>query len=74
MFSIYGKYHPLKIGKEIFKNENKNIKINIYLNETEKKMLKEKSSEMKLSQSNFIRKLIDDFKTQKTFAFFTSLI
>lgn len=40
----------------------RNIKINVYLNETEKKMLKEKSSESKLSQSDFIRNLIDHFK------------
>lgn len=40
----------------------RNIKINVYLNETEKKMLEEKSSKTKLSQSDFIRKLIDDFK------------
>lgn len=40
----------------------RNIKINVFLNETEKKMLEEKFSKMKLSQSDFIRKLIDDFK------------
>lgn len=40
----------------------RNIKINVFLNETEKKMLEEKSSKIKLSQSDFIRKLIDDFK------------
>ena len=40
----------------------RNIKINVYLNGTEKKMLEEKSSKIKLSQSDFIRKLIDDFK------------
>ena len=38
----------------------RNIKINIYQNK--KNMLEEKSSKTKLSQSNFIRKLIDDFK------------
>ena len=38
----------------------RNIKINIYQNK--KNMLEEKSSKIKLSQSNFIRKLIDDFK------------
>ncbi len=38
----------------------RNIKINVYLNE--KKMLEEKSSKINLSQSDFIRKLIDDFK------------
>lgn len=40
----------------------RNIKINVFLNETEKKMLEEKSFKTKLSQSDFIRKLIDDFK------------
>lgn len=40
----------------------RNIKINVYLNENEKKMLEEKSTKTKLSQSGFIRKLIDDFK------------
>ncbi len=39
----------------------RNIKINVYLNETEKEMLKEKSSKIKLSQSNFIRKLITEY-------------
>lgn len=40
----------------------RNIKINVYLNEAEKKMLEEKSSKTKLSQSDFIRNLIYDFK------------
>lgn len=40
----------------------RNIKINVYLSETEKKILEEKSSKIKLSQSDFIRNLIDDFK------------
>lgn len=40
----------------------RNIKINVYLNEIEKKMLVEKSSKVKLSQSDLIRKLIADFK------------
>ncbi len=39
----------------------RNIKINVYLNETEKKMLEEKSSKIKLSQSDFIRKLITEY-------------
>ena len=37
------------------------------MNETEKKMLEEKSSKIKLSQSKFIRKLIDDFKINSLF-------
>ena len=39
----------------------RNIKINVYLNEEEKKMLEEKSTKTKLSQSDFIRNLIEDF-------------
>lgn len=39
----------------------RNIKINVCLNETEKKMLEEKSSKIKLSQSDFIRKLITEY-------------
>lgn len=40
----------------------RNIKINVYLNEEEKKMLEEKSLKVKKTQSDFIRKLIADFK------------
>ena len=40
----------------------RHIKINVFLNETEKKILEEKSSKIKLSQSDFFRKWIDDFK------------
>ena len=40
----------------------RNIKINVYLNEEEKKMLEEKSIKIKKSQSDFIRNLIADFK------------
>lgn len=40
----------------------RNIKINVYLNEEEKKILKEKAIKTKLSQSDFIRNLIADFK------------
>ena len=39
----------------------RNIKINVYLNEEEKKMLEEKSTKTKLFQSYFIRNLIEDF-------------
>lgn len=39
-----------------------NIKINVYLNEEERKMLEEKSNKAKLSHSDFIRNLIEDFK------------
>lgn len=40
----------------------RNIKINVYLNKEEKKMLEEKSTKTKLSHSDFIRSLIEDFK------------
>lgn len=36
----------------------RNIKLNVFLNEDEQKILKEKSNKAKLSQSGFIRKLI----------------
>lgn len=36
----------------------RNIKINVYLNEEEKKMLEVKSNKARLSQSDFIRNLI----------------
>lgn len=39
----------------------RNIKINVFLNEFEKKMLEEKSNKVRLSQSDFIRKLINDY-------------
>lgn len=39
----------------------RNIKINVFLNVEEKKMLEEKSRGSRLSQSNFIRNLIKDF-------------
>lgn len=39
----------------------RNIKINVVLNEFEKKMLEEKSNKARLSQSDFIRKLINDY-------------
>jgi hypothetical protein len=39
----------------------RNIKINVYLNEEEKKMLEEKSTKTKLSQADFIRNLIEYF-------------
>ena len=39
----------------------RNIKINVFLDEEEKQMLVEKSNKAKLSQSDFIRKLINDY-------------
>ena len=39
----------------------RNIKINVFLNEYEKKMLEEKSNKARLSQSDFIRNLIRDY-------------
>lgn len=43
----------------------RNIKINVYLNETEKKMSEEKSSKSKLSQSVFLRMLIQNYSEKK---------
>lgn len=43
----------------------RNIKINVYLNENEKKILEEKSSKMELSQSDFLRMLIQDYSEKK---------
>lgn len=43
----------------------RNIKINVYLNEEEKKMLKEKSVKSKLSQSDFLRMIIQDYSDTK---------
>lgn len=40
----------------------RNIKINVYLNEEENKLLKEKSNKAKLSKSDFIRNSIEDYK------------
>lgn len=39
----------------------RNIKINVFLNEDEKQMLVEKSNKAKLSQPDFIRKLINNY-------------
>lgn len=39
----------------------RNIKINVFLNEMEKNMLVEKSNKARLSQSDFIRKLNNDY-------------
>ena len=39
----------------------RNIKINVFLNEDEKQMLVEKANKDRLSQSDFIRKLINDY-------------
>lgn len=43
----------------------RNIKINVFLNEDEKKMLEEKSNIAKLSKSDFIRMLIQDYSEKK---------
>ena len=43
----------------------RNIKINVFLNEDEKRMLVEKSNKARLSQSDFIRKLIRDYTNDK---------
>lgn len=43
----------------------RNIKINVYLNEDEKNILLEKSNQVKLSQSNFFKMLIQDYSDKK---------
>ena len=43
----------------------RNIKINVFLNEEEKQLLREKSSFAKLSQSDFIRKLIYNYSARQ---------
>ena len=47
----------------------RNIKINVFLNEYEKKMLEEKSNKARLSQSDFIRNLIRDYTDDKPLEF-----
>ncbi|MBP3920986.1 MAG: hypothetical protein J6D28_05410 [Bacilli bacterium] len=43
----------------------RNIKINVFLNDEEKHMLVEKSNSVKLSQSEFFRKLIQDYSVDR---------
>ena len=45
----------------------RNIKINVFLNEEEKKMIEEKSNEARLSQSGIIKDLIRDYTDDKPF-------
>ena len=44
----------------------RNIKINVFLNEDEKRMLVEKSNKARLSQSDFIRKIVNEYSNSKT--------
>lgn len=39
----------------------RNIKLNVFLNEEEQKLLKEKSNKVRLTQSDFIRNLITEY-------------
>jgi len=41
---------------------NRNIKLNVFLNEREYDLLIEKTNKVRLTQSDFIRKLINDYK------------
>ena len=41
---------------------NRNIKLNVFLNEEEHDLLKEKTRKLGISQSTFIRKLIKDYE------------
>lgn len=38
----------------------RNIKLNVFLNQEEQKLLKEKSNKIRLTQSDFIRNLINE--------------
>lgn len=49
----------------ILNMRKRNIKINVFLNEDEKKMLEDKSDKSKLSQSGFFRMLIQDYSENK---------
>lgn len=51
----------------------RNLKINVYLNESEKKMLKEKSNKAGLSQSEFIRNVIMQSDNEDTTVITNSL-
>lgn len=44
----------------------RNIKVNVFLNDVEKKMLEEKSNKVKLWKSGFIRFLIRDYTDDKS--------
>ena len=44
----------------------RNIKVNVFLNDVDKKMLEEKSNKARLSQSDFIRFLIRDYTDDKS--------
>ena len=45
----------------------RNIKLNVFLNEEEQKILKEKSNKARLSQSDFIRNLILNYSNNNSF-------
>ena len=45
---------------------NRNIKLNVFLNEREHNLLKEKSNKVRLTQSDFIRMLIEDYDVAKS--------
>lgn len=46
---------------------NRNIKLNVFLNEREHDLLIEKTNKVRLTQSDFIRKLINDYKYESNF-------
>ncbi len=56
--------HTLKL-KGMITIRTRNIKLNVFLNEEEKKLLKEKSNKARLSQSDFIRLLINQYSNIK---------
>lgn len=57
----YGKFPSPYFERIKLIMRKRNIKINVFLNEMEKNMLVEKSNKARLSQSDFIRKLINDY-------------
>ena len=57
----YGKFLSPYFERIKLIMRKRNIKINVFLNEMEKIMLVEKSNKARLSQSDFIRKLINDY-------------
>lgn len=61
VFLLWEIPYPLNFRKKLLIMRKRNIKINVFLNVEEKKMLEEKSRGSRLSQSNFIRNLIKDF-------------
>ena len=52
----------------------RNIKINVFLNEDEKRIFDEKAKKSGLNKSEFFRKIILDYKLKEQLIFFTYFI